>query len=181
MRERYIYQPQVMAAAPVEKQTEYVEAGAVTFGIEYRILDAAIRAASYGRAVTDVKSSDGTGSSQDKGVTIHVFEDEGGKRSERLRFDCFEEDPHYHYINAADSSNELLGIDPSADGDPLAWALERIRTRLPQMLARSGAEKLAKRVDQSKVDEALAKVAEAAYRARFHSDEKTIHDNAVNR
>ena len=34
-------------------------------------------------------------------------------------------------------------VDPIADGDPLAWALERIRTRLPQMLARAGADDVA--------------------------------------
>ena len=39
----------------------------------------------------------------------------------------------------ASACNEMLHLDPVADGDPLAWALERIRTRLPQMLARAGA------------------------------------------
>ena len=35
----------------------------------------------------------------------------------------------------------MIHLDPVADGDPLAWALERLRTRLPQMLERAGARR----------------------------------------
>ncbi len=178
MRERYVYQSSNKVFPPVEKQTEYVDAGVVTFGIEYRLLTAAIHAANIGKAVVGAKTDLSSG--YDKGVTLHIFVNEGGERTERIRFDSFGEDPHYHYMDPANNSNELLGIDPSAVGDPLAWALDVIRTRLPQILARSGADHLSKQVEQSKIDEALPKVAEAAYRARFRSDDETVHKNAVN-
>ena len=72
-----------------------------------------------------------------------------------------------------------LHIDPVADGDPLAWALERIRTRLPQMLARAGAAELAARVDAREIERVLPRVAEAAYRARYHSDPDAVLRHAL--
>ena len=68
----------------------------------------------------------------------------------------------------------MLHLDPVADGDPLAWALERLRTRLPQMLARAGAEDVARRVDPAQVEAVLPRVAEAAYRARYHHDDAAV-------
>src|SRR5262249_47081166 len=78
-----------------------------------------------------------------------------------LRFDCFQEDPHYHYVSWSARSNEMLHMDPVADGDPLAWALERLRTRLPQMLERAGAAEAAARVDLRRVDALPPRVAVA--------------------
>jgi len=83
-----------------------------------------------------------------------------------LRFDCFVEDPHYHYVSWRERANEVLHIDPVADGDPLAWALERLRTRLPQMLARAGAPELSAALDRRALEAALPRVADAAQRAR---------------
>jgi hypothetical protein len=73
----------------------------------------------------------------------------------------------------------MLHLDPVADGDPLAWALERIRTRLPQMLERAGAAHIAARVDSRRVDEALPRIAEAAYRARYHHDDDAVLRDAL--
>ena len=174
----------LMPIPPVESQTEYFEAGAVTFGVEYRLLDDAIAAASdveSARGQKSARGSDNRGSIDDRGVSLHVFGSaaEGEELLEHLRFDCFEEDPHYHYVSWEHESNEMLHIDPVADGDPLTWALERIRTRLPQMLERAGAAALAARVDLRQVEEALAKVSEAAWRARYHHDEEAVRRDAL--
>ena len=147
-----------MPIPPVEAHTEYFDVGVVSFGVEYRLLNEAIAAAS---AIDAAAGSDaGPASLDDRGVSIHVFAKVGGERLEVLRFDCFQEDPHYHYVCWAARSNEMLHLDPVADGDPLAWALERLRTRLPQMLERAGA-------------------AEAAFRARYHHDDEAILRDAV--
>jgi hypothetical protein len=146
--------------APIEKQTEYIEAGPVTFGIEYRLL---------GKAAEAVR---------DQGVTIHVFDSRDGKRTERIRFDCFDTDPHIHYIDPAKSVNDLNGIDPVADGDPAAFALDCIQTRLADMLRAAGAGDLAKQIDPAALDDAMPRVAEAAYRARFHTDAEAMHRGA---
>jgi hypothetical protein len=60
----------------------------------------------------------------------------------------------------------MLHVDPIAEGDPLAWALERLRTRLPEMLVRAGAEQVAAQLDAGRVAAVLPRVAAAAERAR---------------
>jgi len=166
----------LMPIPPVPEQTEYFEAGVVAFGVEYRLLNDAIAAAS---AVVDAGGTDSAGTLDDRGVSIHVFAEVGGDRQEVLRFDCFQEDPHYHYVSWSARSNEMLHIDPVADGDPLAWALERIRTRLPQMLERAGAAEAAATVDLRRVDAVLPRVAEAAFRARYHHDDAATLQGAL--
>ena len=166
----------LMPIPPVAAQTEYFEAGAVTIGVEYRLLDDAIAEAS---TIDAASGDDSAGSIEDRGVCLHVFGNEAGERVERLRFDCFDEDPHYHYVSWQESRNEMIHIDPVADGDPLAWSLERIRTRLPQMLERAGAAELARRVDLAQLEAVVPLVSEAAYRARFHHDAAAIRRAAM--
>jgi hypothetical protein len=171
-----------MPIPPVEQQTEYFDAGAVTFGVEYRLLTDAIAAVS---ASQDARGTDGGPAGfDDRGVAIHVLgrDAESGERPlEYLRFDCFNEDPHYHYICWRERSNEMLHLDPVADGDPLQWALERIRTRLPQMLERAGAAELASRVDLRLVEAVLPRVSEAAWRVRYHHDDAAVLRDALRR
>ncbi len=114
---------------------EYIEAGAVTFGLEYRI---------------------GVGAMNDEGICIHVYgNDLEGDDKELLRFDCFRIGPHYHYRNAPIGQNHRLELDFTAEGDPLAWTLDKIRNRLPIMLLRCEADTVARRVDQRDVEAAL--------------------------
>jgi hypothetical protein len=168
-----------MPIPPVEAQTTWIDAGAVRIGVEYRLLTDAIAAHAATAAASGTDSSQGM-SFDDRGVSLHVCgSGEGDAAREFLRFDCFEEDPHYHYVSWRAMSNEMIHIDPIADGDPLAWALERIRTRLPQMLERAGAAELAARVDARELERALPRVAEAAYRARYHSDEAAVLRSAL--
>jgi len=169
-----------MPIPPVEEHTEVFDAGVVSFGVEYRLLTDAIAAASAIEIAggPDASNSSGAGF-DDRGVSLHVFAEVGGRRQEVLRFDCFQEDPHYHYVSWSARSNEMLHVDPVADGDPLAWALERIRTRLPQMLERAGAGEAAAKVDLRRVDAVLPRVAEAAFRARYHHDEAAILRGAL--
>jgi hypothetical protein len=135
-----------MPIPPVEAQTTWIDAGAVKIGVEYRLLTDAIAAANEVIAAAGASLEAASVTSpvplDDRGVSLHVFS-AGTAPQEYLRFDCFDEDPHYHYISWSAMSNEMLHLDPIADGDPLAWALERIRTRLPQMLARAGAPEVA--------------------------------------
>jgi len=169
MSESHITRYDLMPIPPVDAQTEVFEAGAVSIGVEYRLLTDAIAAAVV------VDRGGGTDSApsglDDRGVSIHVFGEQGGRRRELLRFDCFDEDPHYHYVCWDPPSNEMLHLDPVADGDPLAWALDRIRNRLGPMLVRAGAADVAARLDPRRLDEALPRIAEAAYRARYHHDD----------
>ena len=176
--ERGVTRYEVMPIPPLDEHTHFFDAGSVVIGVEYRLLDDAIAAAS--------ELQDATGADpgvaediDDRGVSLHVYGVRAGEQLEYLRFDCFDEDPHYHYVSWRDKSNEMVHIDPVADGDPLEWALMRIRTRLPQMLARAGAEEIARTVDMASVEEILPRVTEAAYRARFDHDPEAIRRSAL--
>lgn len=180
--DRGITKYDIMPIPPIEKHSERFEAGPVSIWVEYRLLDDAIAAAH-----TVTEGFDGEPLTiDDRGVSLHVFgrpvDDQAGdgEEVEYLRFDCFDEDPHYHYVSYAKQTNEMVHMDPIAQGDPLEWALTAIRTRLPQMLARAGAEGLAARVDAKAVEAVLPQVAAAAYRARFqHDDDDVIHAGAL--
>ena len=77
-------------------------------------------------------------------MTIHVLG--AADRLEHLRFDCFEHEPHYHYIRNAEQANVVVRIDTFAEGDPTAWSLRCLRERLPEMLAHADATELAEQV-----------------------------------
>lgn len=120
-----------------------VEAGPVTFVVEARQLrpeDVIDHAAGLGKldAIDDVSGVD------DSGISVHVVDPATG--DEHLRFDCFEHEPHYHYIQNDAGSNTVVRLDDVAEGDPHAWMLRTLRRRLPEMLAHAGPSELADRV-----------------------------------
>lgn len=116
---------------------ELIQAGAVTFGLEYRVLPG-----------------------RDEGLCIHVYGNAiPGQDKELLRFDCFAVYPHYHYRNATVQKNERLELDYTAEGDPPAWTLDKIKHRLPAMLLRCGAENIARDIDQRDIDTTLPRSA----------------------
>jgi hypothetical protein len=74
----------------------------------------------------------------------------------------------------------MIHLDPIADGDPLTWALDRLRTRLLPMLIRAGAADVAKQVDVPAIDALLPRIAETAFRLRYADhDEAQFHAAAV--
>lgn len=169
----------IMPIPPVEAQSERFEIGPLSIWVEYRLLDDAIAAA---HVVTENYDGD-IPAIEDRGVSLHVFGEPapGRPQVEFLRFDCFDEDPHYHYVSYENSTNEMVHLDPHAHGDSLEWALDCIRTRLPQMLERASGATLAARVELRRVEEALPLVAAAAYRARFHHDDESIRADSLSR
>ena len=170
--DRGITRYDVMPIPPVEAHTERFEVGPISIGVEYRLLDDAITAAFNANNSSQPDFND-------RGVSLHVFGTTGNEELEYLRFDCFDEDPHYHYVSYARRTNEMVHLDPAAHGDSLEWALDCIRTRLPQMLERAGGGELASQVELARVEAILPKVAETAYRARFGHDDEAIRSAAV--
>lgn len=157
---------------PVADNTHHVPAGAITFGVEYRDLDPESLAATYaGNAahLAELEEQSPEGGFADEGVSIHVCATDDGH--EYLRFDVFEDEPHYHYIHRAgadgEAVNNVIDFDATALGDMLPWAIERLRTRLPEMLAQAGAGNLVAQLDRPLLDDAIIKVqamAEEAHR-----------------
>ena len=131
---------EVLPIAMVPEACIEVPAGPVTFVVESRRLtDEAIieSAVSQGRrdAIDEPAGVDAGGAS------LHVLGAADGL--EHLRFDCFDNEPHYHYIRNAEHSNVVVRIDTFAEPDPKRWVVERMRTRLPEMLEHAGAAELA--------------------------------------
>jgi hypothetical protein len=102
----------------------------------------------------------------DFGATLHVCGTTDGL--EHLRFDCFENEPHYHYIEQANGANTVVRIDELAVGDPLEFSLACVEHHLPNMLRQCGvadlADEVARRPDQ--VGAAIAEARELMRKAR---------------
>ncbi len=113
-----------------------IEAGAVTFALQYRAL------------------------MPDQGVSIQVVGDVAGEEKELLRFDCFDQRPHYHYDPG--DKNERHDMDKTTAGNPVGWTLKQLRAKLPEMLKRAGFDDVANRLDCGMVLSKLDQVEEAA-------------------
>ena len=167
----------LMPIPPVEEHTSYFQAGPITIGVEYRVLNDAIVDQHMDAEQQRVDVGENL---DDRGVSLHVFGTrDDGERQEHLRFDCFDDDPHYHYVDWKARFNGIVHMDPVADGDPLAWALHCIRTRLPHMLERAGASNAAAGIDSAALEAVLPRVSEAAYRARYHHDDESTLQGAL--
>jgi hypothetical protein len=139
-----------------------IDAGPVRFIVESRQLTNAILAETY----KDEEIPDGHVEFDDYGPTLHVCGVADGL--EHLRFDCFEHEPHYHYIRNAEQSNVVVRIDEVAVGDPIEFTLRCLRTQLPEMLGLAGAGELGEmaRTAHDDVIAALDKAGELMERAR---------------
>ena len=113
-----------------------IGAGAVTFAMQYRT------------------------QMPDQGVCIQVVGDDSGAEKELLRFDCFDQNPHYHYDPG--NTNVRQPMDTTTAGNPIGFTLKQLRTRLPQMLERAGYPEVAGRLDSSLVSSKLDEVEQTA-------------------
>ncbi len=148
---------------PIPMVTEHcihVDAGAVQLVVESRALTNEILEKTYGGAVDPGIPFD------DYGATLHVCGTADGL--EHLRFDCFENEPHYHYIDQAAGANTVVRIDELAVGDPIEFSLACVENHLADMLGHCGLDTLAReaagQTDQVKV--AIAEVRELMAKAR---------------
>src|SRR5215210_4717505 len=123
------------------ENTACFAAGAVTIGVEYRVLGEAMILDHYGpdaRAKFPNGAPAGMGAVIDEnGLSLHVFGTADG--GEYLRFDCFDDAPHYHYLDPASSRNVVHDHDSVAHGPILEWAFCALRSRLAPMLEHAGA------------------------------------------
>ncbi len=113
-----------------------IDAGAVTFALQYRPL------------------------MPDQGVSLQVVGKVRGKETELLRFDCFDQRPHYHYDPRG--KNERIDMDKTTAGNPIGWTMKQLRTRLPAMLDKAGYKAVAKRLDADQLQTTLDQVEETA-------------------
>jgi hypothetical protein len=117
-----------------------VDAGAVQLVVEERRLTNAILDETYGKKSEHRLTSDAI-TFDDHGPTLHVCGTADGL--EYLRFDCFENEPHYHYIQQSAGANVVVRIDELAVGDPVEFSLNCVAHHLPDMLRHCGVDDLA--------------------------------------
>jgi hypothetical protein len=168
---------------PVDTEnTRWFPAGVVTIGVEYRDVDPAGLIDTYKDNpdhLAELTERSPQGGFADEGVSLHVAETDGGH--EYLRFDAFDDEPHYHYIHLPASGevvNNVIDFDTVAHGDMLTWAFERIRTRLPEMLAEAGGSHLVPGLDRSAVTGAVDQAEPVARQARQEFRERRARGGA---
>ena len=148
---------------PIPMVTEHcipVDVGAVQLVVESRRLTNKIIESAFDDDVDAGIPFD------DFGASLHACGTADGL--EHLRFDCFENEPHYHYIEQANGANTVVRIDELAVGDPLDFSLACVEHHLPEMLRHCGVAGLADEVagEPEKVRAAIAEVRELMRKAR---------------
>jgi hypothetical protein len=145
---------------PDDANTRYLAAGAVTIGVEYRTVDPEALVKTYEHdpeQLRELLERSPTGGFTDEGVSLHVCGADDGH--EYVRFDVFDDEPHYHYNHAgSEVVNNVVAFDEVAHGDMLTWALDCIRHRLPAMLEHAGGGHLVPQLDLALVGEVVDEV-----------------------
>jgi len=134
----------------VEKGGTVIEAGPVSFSMSYR---------------KEIMS--------DQGLCLQVYSEIDGKDTEILRFDCFDQTPHYHY--GPENHNIRLNMDKTTAGNPLGWTLDNLRHRLPAMVQRAGYDELAAKLEGNPISKAKLDTVEATARELSGNERRTVH------
>jgi hypothetical protein len=155
---------------PVPERCLPIPAGPLRFVVEARHLDDQALAATLNS--DEAKGDDAL--FDDYGPTLHVYGTKDGM--EHLRFDCFANKPHYHYVQEGGAVNTICRIDQHAEGDPVEWTIGRLRARLPEMLDHCGLPDLAKevRAEQGVIDAVIDDVAELLRGARQQAADERV-------
>jgi hypothetical protein len=111
----------------------------------------------------------------DQGLMVQVYGEVDGKDTEILRFDCFDQTPHYHYGPL--NHNIRLNMDKTTAGNPLGWTMDNLRNRLPDMIRRAGYDDLAAKVEASPIPSATLDAAEEQGRELSKTERRTVTHN----
>ena len=138
--------------------TEIFEAGNIRFGLEMRRL----------------MNGDG-------GLAVHVLADVGGSKgktyieeTELLAFDCFWQNPHYHY--GPRNKNHRTNWDLTIIDDPLEWTFEQFENRkLSAMIERAGYPGIAADLDPEQIAAVLPAVKMRAFEMYEEGERLTGH------
>jgi len=138
--------------------TEIFEAGNIRFGLEMRRL----------------MNGDG-------GLAVHVLADVGGSKgktyieeTELLAFDCFWQNPHYHY--GPRNKNHRTNWDLTIIDDPLEWTFEQFENRkLSAMIERAGYPGIATDLDPEQIAAVLPAVKKRAFEMYEEGERLTGH------
>ena len=96
----------------IPEQTEMIEVGPITIGVGHRVLNDEtageyLRSVGYNPRPEDGDAGYSNMGEEDGGICIHVFGNEAGDLVEYFRFDCFDDEPHYHYVFQEEGAQQL--------------------------------------------------------------------------
>ncbi len=149
-----------------EAATTYLDAGAVSIGVEYRVVDPQSLRETYQdspQQLAELEERSPDGGFYAEGLSLHVVAKADGH--EYLRFDLFDDPPHYHYnhpVKGGRHTNNVVDYDTVSNGPMLDWTLDRLRTRLPDMLRQAGGAAIAEQIDPEALAPVLTEVARLA-------------------
>ncbi|MBM3941629.1 MAG: hypothetical protein FJ316_01645 [SAR202 cluster bacterium] len=147
-------QPQAMERQ--RNKPAQVEAGGLKFVIKHEVWDQNIH--DHG----------------DQGVAILVLGQVSGKETTLLRFNCFDIDRSYIY--GPEGKNKLCRMDPTVDGNAIAWTMRQLKDNLATMITEAGYESVARQVKVREVQAKLGEV-ESLARKSFATDRSTVKHN----
>ena len=108
----------------------------------------------------------------DQGLSVQVYADVEGKDTEILRFDCFDQAPHYHY--GPENHNIRFFLDKTTAGNPLGWTMNNLRNNLASMVRRSGYADLADSLEKNPVSKTVLDQTEATGRQISNDERRTV-------
>jgi hypothetical protein len=132
----------------VDKGNTVIDAGVVTLALSYRP------------------------NMEDQGLSVQVYADVDGKDTEILRFDCFDQAPHYHY--GPENHNIQFFLDKTTAGNPLGWTMNNLRHNLASMVRRSGYDDLANSLEKNPVSAGVLDQIEATGRQISNAERRTV-------
>jgi predicted DNA-binding ribbon-helix-helix protein len=95
----------------------------------------------------------------DRGPSLRIYGDVEGKPVQLLRFDCFEQQPHFHYD--PEGKNNQLRMDKANVSDPISWSMDYLRGNVASLVRIAGYSALAEQVDEGMISAALPTVEKA--------------------
>lgn len=104
---------------------------------------------------------------EDRGPAIRVFGDVDGEPKQLLRFDCFEDDPHYHYDPTG--WNLKFSVDELTMGDPLEFSLTQIGRHVVTMIEKARFPAAAARADQAEVSARIDEIRNTVKSVKQHA------------
>ena len=133
----------------MEKGSTTIDGGSVEFAMSYR------------QEIMD-----------DQGLCLQVYAKVDGDDTEILRFDCFDQAPHYHY--GPENHNIRLFMDKTTCGTPFGWTMDNLKNNLSTMVERSGYEDLAAQLKAHPVSASVLAEVESKGRHLFANERRTV-------
>src|SRR3989442_1719652 len=72
----------------------------------------------------------------DRGPSLRIYGDVEGKPVQLLRFDCFENEPHFHYDPTG--KNNRIFMNTTRVSDPISWSMDYLRGNFASQIRIAG-------------------------------------------